>query len=164
MKWTKHMSEHYCVDPDAYREIRFDISVMQRLRSKSLNIDKAFSTQGRVQDFDAFDLSFFRDFDEAYHQLISVIVEKQAFSTGLVIGKTGVSDIFVDGGFSKNDVYMHLRAEAFPDHRLHAANVPQASALGSAIIMHDCWNKEDIPKELVETRQIQRADKNQHRT
>lgn len=154
MKWTKTLGDRFCVDPNAFREIRYDRSVMQRLHSKSMGIETSAQRDGGVKDFGQFDLSGFRDFEEAYHKLISVLVEKQVLSTSLVLGKTPVRDIFVDGGFSRNDVYMHLLAEAFPDHRIHSATVAQASALGSAIIMHDSWNEHDLPEKLVETRHI----------
>lgn len=164
MKWTRVLADHFCKDPNAYREIRYDRSVMKRLQSKSIWDHTVAKRNGGAGDLGQIDLSVFQDFEEAYHQLISILVERQVFSTGLVLGKSVVQDIFVDGGFSKNEVYMHLLAEAFPDHRLHAATVPQASALGSAINMHDSWNHDVLPEKLVETRHIPVTGINQDRT
>jgi len=56
----------------------------------------------------------------------------------------------VDGGFGKNQVYMHLLAEAFPDIEVFAASIPQATALGAALAIHAHWNEGVMPGEMVE--------------
>jgi L-fuculokinase len=78
------------------------------------------------------------------------LVARQQKSTNLVLKGTNVKRVFVDGGFSQNAVYMHLVAEAFPDVELYAASIPQASAMGAALAMHQHWNNHNVPKNLVE--------------
>jgi len=63
---------------------------------------------------------------------------------------TDVKRIFVDGGFSKNQVYMHLLAEAFPNIEIYAASVPQASAIGAAMAIHAYWNTQPLPSDIIE--------------
>jgi sugar (pentulose or hexulose) kinase len=46
-----------------------------------------------------------------------------------------VKQIFVDGGFSQNKVFMGMLAGAFSHLQVTAASVPQASALGAALMM-----------------------------
>ncbi len=48
-----------------------------------------------------------------------------------------VKQIFVDGGFSQNKVFMAMLADAFPDVQVTAASVPQASAIGAAMMMDE---------------------------
>ncbi len=88
----------------------------------------------------------------AYHRFIKSLIEQQLHSTQLVAGDADVKRIFVDGGFSNNQVFMNLLAQSFPGREVFAANVAQASALGAALVVHQAWNKEPIPGHLVQAR------------
>ncbi|HLZ87073.1 MAG TPA: FGGY family carbohydrate kinase [Puia sp.] len=89
-------------------------------------------------------------FEQAYHHLLMDIMEKQVASTQLVLHDTDVKRIFVDGGFGKNQVYMHLLAEAFPDIEVFAASIPQATAMGAALAIHEHWNSRSRPTDIIE--------------
>ncbi|HVS95428.1 MAG TPA: FGGY family carbohydrate kinase [Puia sp.] len=89
-------------------------------------------------------------FGRAYHRLLMDIMEQQVSSTQLVLHDTGVRRIFVDGGFGKNQVYMHLLAEAFPDTEVFAASIPQATAMGAALAIHEHWNSHFPPSDIIE--------------
>ncbi|MCG7856515.1 FGGY-family carbohydrate kinase [Flavihumibacter sp.] len=79
-------------------------------------------------------------YEKAYHQQVQDLVQKQVESTGLVLQEGNCKRIFVDGGFSRNDVYMKMLAAAFPAYEICTAEVAQASALGAAMAMHEHWN------------------------
>ena len=87
---------------------------------------------------------------EAYHQLLQRLVHCQYASTQLVLREAPVKNIYVDGGFSRNKVFMQLMARAFPGHNVYAARVAQASALGAALVMHAAWNPGPLPHELIQ--------------
>src|SRR5204863_5052624 len=114
---------------------------------RQINNDTAMVQQSA---FGKRSLSDFETYEEAYHQLMLDIIAQQAHSTKLVLLQTPVQRIFVDGGFGKNDVYMHLLASAFPGIKVYAANIPQASSLGAALALHDHVNKEEIASNLIE--------------
>ena len=78
------------------------------------------------------------------------IMEQQVASTQLVLEGTEVKRIFVDGGFGKNQVYMHLLAAAFPEIEVFAALVPQATAMGAALAIHSHWNSRFLPGDIIE--------------
>ena len=88
--------------------------------------------------------------EEAYQQLIVDIVAHQVISTNLVLRGMDVKRIFVDGGFSKNPIYMYLMAEAFPAIEVYAASVAQASALGDALVIHQHWNNKPLPSNIID--------------
>jgi sugar (pentulose or hexulose) kinase len=77
------------------------------------------------------------------------LIDKQKISTGYVLKDTPVKRIFVDGGFSKNSVFMHLLAAAFPQLEVYAASMAQATAMGTALAIHNCWNMRPIPNDLI---------------
>lgn len=89
-------------------------------------------------------------FEQAYHRLMLDIMEKQVASTQLVLHDTAVRRIFVDGGFGRNQVYMHLLAEAFPGIEVFAASIPQATAMGAALAIHEHWNSGSRPGDIIE--------------
>lgn len=85
----------------------------------------------------------------AYYDLVHEIIGMQKKATELVLRNTPVRRIFVDGGFSKNSVFMHLLAKAFPDVEVYAASMAQATALGTALAIHYSWNTAPIPTDLI---------------
>jgi len=85
----------------------------------------------------------------AYYDLVHEIIGMQKKATELVLRNTPVRRIFVDGGFSKNSVFMHLLAKAFPDVEVYAASMAQATALGTALSIHYSWNTAPIPTDLI---------------
>jgi glycerol kinase len=97
-------------------------------------------------------LNNFASYEIAYHRLLMDIMEQQKLSSSLVIADTSVKRIFVDGGFGRNTVYMHLLAAAFPHMEVYAASVAQASAVGAALAIHRHWNTQPLPADLVEMR------------
>ena len=56
----------------------------------------------------------------------------------------------MDGGFGKNVIYMNLLAECFPDIEVYAASMAQASAIGTALSIHEAWNKKSLPNDIIE--------------
>lgn len=49
---------------------------------------------------------------------------------------------------------MQMLANHFPGYEVYAASVPQASAIGAALIIHHHWNKNPIPKNLVQLKRF----------
>lgn len=89
-------------------------------------------------------------FEEAYHRLVFDMVARQGESTGLVLKDSPASRILVDGGFSKNPIFMSLLARKFPGREVYAASVAQASAIGAALCVHEQWNEGPRPKDIIE--------------
>jgi sugar (pentulose or hexulose) kinase len=137
---VKRLNAHFNKPSGYYRSISFNPVITAQLRR----------TLAGSPRFGERDLSVFGDYATAYHQLIIELMAQQQESTQLVLNNTSVKRIFVDGGFSQNAVYMHLLADAFPDYEVYAASIPQASALGAALAIHQHWNLANDPKELVE--------------
>jgi len=91
---------------------------------------------------------------ETYRAFMETMMTKQVISTRLAIGHSTVRRIFVDGGFSKNDLYMKLLAAAFPNMEVYAAEIAQATALGAALAIHAVWNTMSFPQNLIALRKI----------
>lgn len=150
-KQVKRLADHFNKDVHYYKTIFCDSSLLKKLQKQ--NAIKQFHSQTKMlqqSDFEKRSLNNFETYEEAYHQLMADIITQQVFSTKLVLAQTPVKQIFVDGGFSTNDVYMNLLAAAFPYIKVYAATTAQASALGAALALRDQLNKSDIPSGLIE--------------
>ncbi len=89
-------------------------------------------------------------FEMAYQELMDQLIAEQVKSTNLVLAGSEVKKIFVDGGFSKNELYMKGLMKAYPAMEVYAAHVAQATSLGAALNMHAKWNKGPMPDHLLQ--------------
>ncbi|WP_121809438.1 FGGY-family carbohydrate kinase [Mucilaginibacter kameinonensis] len=146
---VKRIAAHFNQDEIRYRTINYDPAIAARLSSQpALQANESEGLQKSV--FEQRDLNSFADDVEAYHQLMIDIVAQQTISTNYVLNGCKVKRIFVDGGFSKNSVFMHLLALAFPHLEVYAASMAQATAVGTALAIHHAWNTKTLPHDLIE--------------
>jgi len=96
-----------------------------------------------------YDLPEHKTATEAYHQFMAHLIQKQVKSTNLIM-TSAVKKIFVDGGFSRNVIFMNLLAKAYPKMEVFAASMAQASALGAAMTIHKHWNSKPLPGNVIQ--------------
>jgi L-fuculokinase len=155
---VKRISKYFNVKEDFYKNVEFDATIISDFNfqistsdnTDSTTIDAEFKPVLKVSNFANRSLSDFENETIAYHQLMLDLVQLQAVSTRLIIQNTPVSRLFIDGGFSKNPLYMNLLAESFPDLEVFAASVAQATAVGAALAIHRFWNRKPLRKDLIE--------------
>jgi sugar (pentulose or hexulose) kinase len=142
------INKHFSLPAEHPVDVRLDIPLLNSLMEKGLPLS---AEEMIMKDWD---LSCFSSYEEAYFSVMIALVELQARSTDLILAGCTVSRIFVDGGFTRNSVYLYLLAKAYPNREVYAAEVPQASALGAARVMHAHWNPAPKPDDLVAFRRI----------
>ncbi len=133
-QWTHTLSETFQKPLDYFKSVRFDPILMNLVAENRPHTDLVPSS--------------FKDYETAYHHYMSQLIQRQYRSTMLVF-TPDTTQIFVDGGFSKNEVYMRLLARAFPKIDVFTADVAEATALGAAMIIHEKWNKKEISNKMV---------------
>ena len=133
-KWHEEMvikmALHFQLKPEYFSEIKYRPEILK-------------------QPTGEMDLNQYSSAEEAYHHFMYQLVKLQAASSKLALGKTNITNIYVDGGFSKNELFMYLMAEFFPTKNMYAASVAQASAFGAAMVIHKMWNNTPLPYNLV---------------
>ena len=149
---VKRIGDFFNQDTGRYHSMEFNPGIIKKLQKQNgssgkLQQDKAVL---KASLFAERELGDFLNDEEAYHQLILDIVWQQYISTQLVMKGTKVKRIFVDGGFSKNSIYMNLLALYFSDIEIFAASMAQASALGAALAIHHAWNKKPLPNDIIQ--------------
>ncbi|MEP6683427.1 MAG: FGGY family carbohydrate kinase [Parafilimonas sp.] len=147
---VKRLAEYFNKPADYYTTVKYDASCIKKINRKNISPAVA-NAHAMVQQtlFKDRELTKFKTYEQAYHQFIFDVMIQQVHSLKLVL-QDNIKKIFVDGGFSKNDVYMSLLAASFPAIEVYAAKVSHASALGAALVMHKHWNKNAVPNNLIE--------------
>lgn len=146
---TKRIASYFKQAVPKYRTLKFDAKVASKLK-KNFKPNRNTPLNAKDSGFAKRNLKDFENDVEAYHQLIIDMVLYQWQSSQLILKGTPVKRIFVDGGFSKNVIYMNILAMAFPEMEVFAASMAQASALGAALAIHDSWNSQAIRNDIIE--------------
>ena len=147
---VKRLAGFFKVEVNYYKQVAYNRNLISKLRDNPQVSGEGEAMNPGKSLFGGRDLGEFNNYEEAYHQLISDLVQQQLLSTNLVLKDSRVKRIFVDGGFSKNPIYMHLLAAAFPDIEIFAASVAQATAMGAALAIHRFWNKNPLPENIID--------------
>lgn len=75
--------------------------------------------------------------EEAYHILMYSLVKMQVEKIRLAAGKTTFEKIIIDGGFAKNEIYLNMLERTLPNIKIEPSDMPQGTALGAAMILHE---------------------------
>ncbi|MDW5288153.1 FGGY-family carbohydrate kinase [Formosa sp. PL04] len=132
---VEELDSYFGVDDDYHRSVKFDydtyvdinIDFKNHFKWKSIAAENMPNKTEIVHD----------SYEKSYHQLMTELVLLQIKSIKKAIGSDDISRIYVDGGFSDNDVYIKLLAHHFNDKKLRTTNASMGSALGSAISISD---------------------------
>ena len=148
---VKRIGEYFNQSSRRYQNIDFNPQIVEGLQKKNkIKNSHREDEVLKICFFENRDLASFENDEEAYHQLMLDIIAQQYLSTQLILKGTKVKLIFVDGGFGNNAVYMNLLASVFPGMEVFAASMAQASAVGAALCIHNSWNKQEKPHDIIE--------------
>jgi len=142
---AKRIADHFNVSAERFRKLEIDWPLVDKLTDQK-------TIPESLDAFAAIDLNGFANETEAYHALMIHLTAAQAASTRLLFSQKAVNRIFVDGGFSKNNIFMNLLARAFDGIEVYAASMAQATAIGAALVVHEHWNSLPVPGNIVDLR------------
>ncbi len=148
---VKKIAEQFNLDSNFFKSVRFDEQTaklfdfkLSTKKNKQRNADFL-----KASDFSEKVLSDFENATLAYQDFMTDLVIQFLYSLKWVY-QGEPCKILVDGGFSKNDIFMNCLAIAYSDSEIYGAEVAQASSLGAALAIHESWNKQDIPTDLIQ--------------
>ncbi len=136
----KHFADYFHKPLEYYKKIVVNLELLNALSTKTDFQKKAVTDDNQAFVFPEYDLTGFESYEEAYHRFMIDLVRLQCRSTDLILNNTSAKKIYVDGGFSNNDLFMRLLATAFSGIKVFSAEIPRASAIGAAMAVH--WQKE----------------------
>lgn len=139
----KMLSEHFRTSPDYYKQIRYDKDLIQMLKTRYSGDKRVFfnSGPGSREFRDRIDLFEFISFEEGYHRLMIELGELTYESIRLILTESDeIENIYITGGFAKNNIFLRLLSEAFPSKRVFTSEIKNATALGAAIVLYKSLN------------------------
>ncbi len=145
----KKIAEAFNTNIQRFKNMKFNVKVLEKLLQPHLSLNDYINHHQEIK-FPSRNWSEFSDDVTAYHQHILDLVTAQYHSTQLILANSPVSRIFVDGGFSKNLIFMNLLATAFAPIEVYASSMAQATAMGAAMAIHQAWNLGPIPNHIIE--------------
>jgi L-fuculokinase len=145
---VERIAAHFALPVDFFTAMQFDENLYE---SSFLQ----YQTH-EFANFEAVDLMETGSPDLSYYLLMHCLLKEQTASTRLLLKHGSVSKILVDGGFSRNPVFMQMLAENFDEQVVYASEVAQATALGAALVMHKYWNKNPITQSIIELKAYHR--------
>lgn len=131
----KELSEHYKVASDYHKQVSFNYDVFYEITKEfePLFKWKSFKTED-MPERTRFPYDYF---EHAYHHLMIELVQLQVKSIKTAAGNQEVFKLYVDGGFTDNDVYIQLLSHYLRNMTLRTTNASLGSALGAAIAISD---------------------------
>ncbi|PZR28349.1 MAG: carbohydrate kinase [Citrobacter freundii] len=146
---VNRIAEFFAVQPAYFRTLEYDAKWIHYTDGSAIDQSESLGSPTTPCVFHTRDLSSFDSAEHAYHQLIVDIIDRQRIATGMVLTGKTVRNMYVDGGFCQNRIYMQLLADAFPAMQVYATSMVQGTALGAALAIHKHWNSEPIPGSLI---------------
>jgi len=133
---VEKLCAYYHKEYGFHREVKFDQNIYLSLIQKPSVYFKfeGISLQRMPQKTD---LEQFETFEEAYHQLMIELMELQVDTINKAIGNSKINKIYIDGGFTDNDVFMKLMSHHFSAFKVLSTHSPLGSALGAAMVISD---------------------------
>ncbi|SHI58116.1 FGGY-family carbohydrate kinase [Pseudozobellia thermophila] len=130
---VKELTARFGVPADYHRTVRFDGETFFEINKDFEPMFKWKSIEGRNEPR-ATTIPYDK-FEHAYHQLMLELVMLQVESIKSAIGDQPITDLYIDGGFSDNDVYINLLSYYLRDMKLRTTDASLGSALGAAIVI-----------------------------
>jgi sugar (pentulose or hexulose) kinase len=132
------MAKHFSVREDSYKGISCNESLIRRYLEEKADEERFFK-DGIPEDYidKQVDLSNFTDFSEAYHRFMYDLSLLNKKSIDLITESgDGVENIYVSGGFARNEIFVRLLSNFYPDKWVFTSQVDNSSALGAALMVH----------------------------
>lgn len=132
---VQKLAEHYGVAPDHHKSVSFNEQAYYEITKEFEHLFKWESIEN-TQELSKTELPY-DSFEDAYHHLMIELVKLQVQSIQIAKGSEKISKLYVDGGFSSNEVYIKLLSHYMRNMELRTTGASLGSALGAAICIAD---------------------------
>ncbi|MBP0903821.1 FGGY-family carbohydrate kinase [Mariniflexile gromovii] len=132
---VKKLDKHFGVSEDYHRHVKFDYDTYVEINK---NFKHMFKWESLTDSNMPSEIEIpYTKFEDAYHQLMTELVLLQIKSIKEVIGSDSIKRLYIDGGFSDNDLFVKLLSHHFRNMKLRTTDSSLGSALGAAIAISD---------------------------
>ena len=132
---VQKLNERFGVNDDYHRNVKFDFDIYSEIMK---DFKHSFKWEGVFdEDMPENTSVSYDNYEQAYHQLMTELVLLQIKCVKKAVGDDTINRLYVDGGFSDNDLYIKLLSHYFRDKKLRTTKASLGSALGAAISISD---------------------------
>lgn len=132
---VEKLNEYFGVDDEYHRKVNFDYDTYLEIMK---DFKHCFKWESIVdENMPEKTMFHFDKYEYAYHQMMTELVLLQIKCIKEALGGDKINRIYVDGGFSNNDIYIKLLSHNFDDKKLSTTDASLGSALGAAISISD---------------------------
>lgn len=127
----KKLAVLFEVFDDYHKTVRFNVDIYRKLKDSfthKFNWVRPGAKPSNIQT-----PMQFNSYEEAYHQMMMELVELQVDSIKRAIGKDSIKQLYIDGGFANNQIFVELLAKDLDDMEIKTTDASLGSALGAAI-------------------------------
>jgi len=129
------LSNHFKVPEDHHQKVKFNKASYLKIIS---DFEYHFKWIG-IEDDNMPDQTKipFDNFEMAYHQLMVELVLLQVKTIQIAASGEEMETLYVDGGFSDNEIFISLLSHYFKEMELQTTDSSLGSALGAALVLSD---------------------------
>jgi sugar (pentulose or hexulose) kinase len=134
---VKLLANHFGKPEDYFKKVKPDKQLLVSLKEKYGLKKIFFKLWPESRELkESIDLYEFSSPLEAYHQLMNELCDLTIEAINLIIPADDESaNIYITGGFSKNELFLNLITEAYPAKQVYTSEIANASALGAALVV-----------------------------
>ena len=137
---VKRLNKTFGKEPEYYRTILGNESITNALASGSIGGQFYPDTIGNLLPTEVltphrWQPELFDTYEEAYHHLVWGLAVLQKESLLLAQGASPIHQVFVDGGFAHNVLFIRMLERLLPDRTFRISSLPMGSAYGAAMAM-----------------------------
>jgi sugar (pentulose or hexulose) kinase len=134
---VRMIAEHFDKSEDYFKHVKFDKNLYSSLKDNFSDKTVFFQEEPFSRELrERIDMYQFKNYEIAYHQLMNELGILTLDSIRLILPeKNDISNIYITGGFSKNEHFIHLIKEYFPYKNVYTSEISNSSALGAALVI-----------------------------
>lgn len=138
---TKHMAGYFGrTDQNYHHIITFDEALYQKwsaIVQPLFHLESVQYPDNSIQSAPVTQWNAFPSFEDAFHRFMIEMMRLQSKAIRLAAGNMAINKIYVDGGFSQSDVFIHLLRKEFPSCQIIISPSPLGSSLGAAMAINE---------------------------
>ena len=132
---VKKLAAYFNVSKEFHKSVSFNYDLFFELINDFTHFFSWYSIED--QNMPSETKFRFNCFEEAYHQLMIELVLLQVESIKTATGNDTIDRLYIDGGFSDNDLYIKMVSHYLRNMELRTTDSSLGSALGAAITISD---------------------------
>lgn len=136
---TTRIASYFNCKEDFYKKVKADSDLITQLQVKRGN-GRVFFRNGVPKNYvdENVPLNQFASAEEAYHQLLIDLTDLSIDSLKLIIPQKDESEqLYISGGFARNEIFVKLLTDRFPDKSVYTSEIDNSSALGAALVVYE---------------------------